>query len=151
LLAKERDFAEGSPMPPAEFADEGVYCTGDDCHRIAPKWERDKAEVMPPKSSIVPVWTVEGFGQGQGSSGKNAPIHFGDTSPASPQLGENEAKLAPSKPSKTVTEKVDGSKANGKAANGKSKAVAPGNKNGARNASQRPPAKNSAVPQGKRR
>src|SRR6201996_8345512 len=29
LLSKERDFAENSPMPPAEFAAEGVYCTGD--------------------------------------------------------------------------------------------------------------------------
>src|SRR5262249_45705997 len=26
LLAKERDFAENSPMPPAEFAATGVYC-----------------------------------------------------------------------------------------------------------------------------
>jgi hypothetical protein len=32
---------------------------------------------MPPKSSVEPVWTVEGFGRGK-SSGKNAPIHFGD-------------------------------------------------------------------------
>src|SRR6202030_1932584 len=30
LLQKERDFAENSPMPPAEFAAQGVYCTGDD-------------------------------------------------------------------------------------------------------------------------
>src|SRR5258706_10866719 len=34
LLAAERDFAENSPMPPAEFAETGVYCTGDDCHKI---------------------------------------------------------------------------------------------------------------------
>src|SRR6202790_910506 len=32
LLQKERDFAENSPMPPPEFAETGVYCTGDDCH-----------------------------------------------------------------------------------------------------------------------
>jgi hypothetical protein len=79
LLQKDRDFAENSPMPPAEFAAEGVYCTGDDCHKVQPKWERDKREVMPPKSSVQAVWTVAGFGAGRGSSGGIAPIHFGDT------------------------------------------------------------------------
>src|SRR5215470_1542483 len=54
LLAKEREFAENSPMPPAEFAAEGVYCSGDDCHKIRPKWERPISEVTPPKSSVAP-------------------------------------------------------------------------------------------------
>jgi hypothetical protein len=112
LLSKERDFAENSPMPPAEFANEGVYCTGDECHKIAAKWERSKAEVTPPRSSIAAVWSVEGFGEGKGSGGKNAPIHFGDTTPASPELGENESKLAPKTPAKTVVKKVASS--NGK-------------------------------------
>ncbi|HJY92750.1 MAG TPA: thiamine pyrophosphate-dependent dehydrogenase E1 component subunit alpha, partial [Candidatus Acidoferrum sp.] len=31
LLDKERKFAEDSPMPPPEFAAEGVYCTGPEC------------------------------------------------------------------------------------------------------------------------
>jgi len=79
LLEKERDFAENSPMPPAEFAEQGVYCTGDDCHKIRAKWERPVAEVTPPKSSVPAVWTVEGFGSGKGSGGGSAPIHFGDT------------------------------------------------------------------------
>jgi TPP-dependent pyruvate/acetoin dehydrogenase alpha subunit len=82
LLLKEREFAETSPMPPPEFASTGVYCTGDDCHKIRPKWERPIAEVMPPKSSVEPVWTVEGFGHGKSSHRENAPIHFGDTQPA---------------------------------------------------------------------
>jgi len=81
LLEKEREFAENSPMPPAETVHGGVYCCGDDCHKIRPKWERPIAEVMPPQSSVEPVWTVEGFGQGKSSSGKNAPIHFGDVQP----------------------------------------------------------------------
>src|SRR5882672_6069227 len=93
LLQKERDFAESSPMPPAEFAAEGVYCSGDECHKIAPKWERPRAEVTPPKSSITAVWLVEGFGEGKGSGGKNAPIHFGDTTPATAELSDNESKL----------------------------------------------------------
>jgi TPP-dependent pyruvate/acetoin dehydrogenase alpha subunit len=79
LLAAERAFAENSPMPPPEFAEEGVYCTGDGCHKIQARWERPKSEVMPPKSSIAAVWSVEGFGQGNSSGGGNAPIHFGDT------------------------------------------------------------------------
>jgi pyruvate dehydrogenase E1 component alpha subunit/2-oxoisovalerate dehydrogenase E1 component alpha subunit len=83
LLAKEREFAENSPMPPPELAETGVYCTGDDCHKIRAKWERPIAEVTPPKSSVAGVWTVPGFGSGKGSSGVSAPIHFGDTQPAS--------------------------------------------------------------------
>jgi pyruvate dehydrogenase E1 component alpha subunit/2-oxoisovalerate dehydrogenase E1 component alpha subunit len=82
LLEEEREFAENSPMPPPEFASEGVYCTGDDCHKIRPKWERPISEVTPPKSSVEPVWLVEGFGRGKTSSRENAPIHFGDTQPA---------------------------------------------------------------------
>src|SRR5262249_10071396 len=59
LLEKDREFAENSPAPPPEFAAQGVYCTGDDCHKIRPKWERPMAEVTPPKSSVEPVWLVE--------------------------------------------------------------------------------------------
>ncbi|HKF24918.1 MAG TPA: thiamine pyrophosphate-dependent dehydrogenase E1 component subunit alpha [Candidatus Acidoferrum sp.] len=79
LLSKERDFAESSPMPPPEFAEHGVYCTGDDCHKVLPKWERPVAEVSPPKSSVAAVWTVAGFGSGRASDRGSAPIHFGDT------------------------------------------------------------------------
>jgi TPP-dependent pyruvate/acetoin dehydrogenase alpha subunit len=82
LLEKEREFAENSPAPPPEFAAAGVYCTGDDCHKIRPRWERPISEVTPPKSSVEPVWAVEGFGRGKSSSRENAPIHFGDTQPA---------------------------------------------------------------------
>src|SRR6266478_2711125 len=79
LLSAERDFAENSPLPPAEFAAQGVYCTGDDCHKVAPKWERPIAGVTPPKSRVPAVWTVKGFGSGKASGGGSAPIHFGDT------------------------------------------------------------------------
>jgi pyruvate dehydrogenase E1 component alpha subunit/2-oxoisovalerate dehydrogenase E1 component alpha subunit len=93
LLAKEREFAENSPMPPAELAEEGVYCTGDDCHKIRAKWERPIAEVTPPKSNVAAVWTVPGFGSGKGSGGVHAPIHFGDA-PASAEKSANERKPA---------------------------------------------------------
>jgi Pyruvate/2-oxoglutarate dehydrogenase complex, dehydrogenase (E1) component, eukaryotic type, alpha subunit len=82
LLSQERDFAENSPMPPPEFAEHGVYCSGDDCHKIRPQWERPVAEVTPPKSSVAAVWSVEGFGSGKSSGGGSAPIHFGDTQKA---------------------------------------------------------------------
>jgi len=109
LLAAEREFAENSPMPPPEFAATGVYCTGDDCHKIQPKWERAISEVTPPKSSVKAVWTVAGFGSGKGSGGANAPIHFGDTKntieiPASGSKpsGKNGAKTAVNKSAKAT-------------------------------------------------
>jgi TPP-dependent pyruvate/acetoin dehydrogenase alpha subunit len=105
LLTKDRDFAEASPMPPPELAEKGVYCTGDDCHKIRAKWERPIAEVTPPKSSIDASWVVEGFGRGKGSGGGTAPIHFGDT-PAAAEQKENEDKMAPATPAKTVTKKA---------------------------------------------
>ena len=105
LLEKEREFAESSPMPPAEFAAAGVYCTGDDCHKIAPKWERDKSEVMPPKSSVEPVWTIQGFGTGKVSGGGMAPIHFGDTA-AAQEKADNDKKFAAKVPVKTVAKKT---------------------------------------------
>jgi len=116
LLSAERDFAENSPMPPAELAETGVYCNGDDCHKIQAKWERPVAEVTPPRSSVKAVWTVPGFGSGKGSGGANAPIHFGDTQPAEDAagngtksgkdrkpMGKTPAKVAPKKTVKAGT------------------------------------------------
>ena len=113
LLAAERDFAENSPMPPPDLAELGVYCTGDDCHKIRPKWERPVAEVTPPKSSIAAVWTVAGFGAGKSSGGSAAPIHFGDTPAAAPTVAERkeiEEKLVPKSLAKIVTKKSAGLK-----------------------------------------
>jgi len=123
LLAEERDFAENSPMPPAEFAETGVYCTGDDCHKIRAKWERPIAEVTPPRSSVHAVWTVPGFGSGKGSDGTNAPIHFGDTHPSEHVAGsetksangaKSAAKIA-AKPSQKKTVKATAASASRKA------------------------------------
>ena len=92
LLEKEREFAENSPMPPADTANEGVYCTGDACHKIAADWQRPIAEVTPPKSHVDPVWTVKGFGSGKNASRENAPIHFGDT-PAAENSNDKSASV----------------------------------------------------------
>jgi hypothetical protein len=116
LLSAERDFAENSPMPPAEFATHGVYCTGDDCHQVAPKWQRPIAEVTPPKSGVSAVWTVKGFGSGKASGAGSAPIHFGDTekhpdqNPQDSEVPEAvaeaiEAKVRPAKAMKAVGKK----------------------------------------------
>jgi TPP-dependent pyruvate/acetoin dehydrogenase alpha subunit len=78
LLEQEREFAENSPAPPADTADQGVYCTGDACHKIRAKWERPVDQLLPPKSNVEPVWNVEGFGSGANISGVAAPLHFGD-------------------------------------------------------------------------
>jgi TPP-dependent pyruvate/acetoin dehydrogenase alpha subunit len=56
-LDVEQKFAEDSPLPPPELAEEGVYCDG--CHKIEADWKRPKAEVTPPKSSIDPTWRLK--------------------------------------------------------------------------------------------
>src|SRR3984885_3176121 len=59
-LDVEQKFAEESPMPPPELAEEGVYCEG--CHPIEASWQRPKAELMPPACSIEPGWQVKDYG-----------------------------------------------------------------------------------------
>jgi TPP-dependent pyruvate/acetoin dehydrogenase alpha subunit len=56
-LDVEQKFAEDSPLPPPELAEEGVYCDG--CHKIEADWKRAKSEVTPPKSSIDPTWRLK--------------------------------------------------------------------------------------------
>jgi hypothetical protein len=56
-LDVEQKFAEDSPLPPPELAEEGVYCDG--CHKIEADWKRAKSEVSPPRSSIDPTWRLK--------------------------------------------------------------------------------------------
>ena len=93
-------------MPPPELAETGVYCTGDDCHKIRAKWERPIAEVTPPRSNVKAVWTVAGFGSGKGSGGVNAPIHFGDTQPPQRTVGNDAKSANGGKPAAKVAAKV---------------------------------------------
>ena len=39
-LDEDQKFAEESPMPPAEIAEQGVYCDG--CHTIEAEWRGRK-------------------------------------------------------------------------------------------------------------
>jgi TPP-dependent pyruvate/acetoin dehydrogenase alpha subunit len=59
-ILEDQEFAENSPFPPPEFAEEGVYCEGP-LPNVA-EWKRPIEEVMPPKASVKPEWTVEDFG-----------------------------------------------------------------------------------------
>jgi TPP-dependent pyruvate/acetoin dehydrogenase alpha subunit len=59
-LDADQKFAEESPLPPPEIAEQGVYCEG--CHTIEAEWHRPKKEVMPPASSEQAVWKVTDFG-----------------------------------------------------------------------------------------
>jgi hypothetical protein len=59
-LDVDQKFAEESPMPPADLAEDGVYCEG--CHAIEAAWQRAKAEVSPPASSFEPGWEVKDYG-----------------------------------------------------------------------------------------
>src|ERR1700689_3723307 len=67
-LDVDQKFAEESPMPPAEIAEQGVYCDG--CHTIEAEWRRPKQEVMPPASNTKAVWQVKDFGAFAGNGGK---------------------------------------------------------------------------------
>ncbi|HYL10869.1 MAG TPA: thiamine pyrophosphate-dependent dehydrogenase E1 component subunit alpha [Candidatus Acidoferrales bacterium] len=62
-IETDREFAENSPLPPAELAEQGVYCDG--CHTIAANWMRPKEEVVPPKSGVAPVWKVAAYGEAE--------------------------------------------------------------------------------------
>jgi TPP-dependent pyruvate/acetoin dehydrogenase alpha subunit len=115
LMDKDREFAENSPMPPPELAEQGVYCTGDDCHKIRPKWQRPLEEVQPPKSSVEAVWNVEGFGSGITSSRTHAPIHFGDTAPPLENpVPEKNVLAKPKPPIKPTVDKSSTKKPTGK-------------------------------------
>jgi TPP-dependent pyruvate/acetoin dehydrogenase alpha subunit len=59
-LDADQKFAEESPLPPPELAEEGAYCEG--CHQIEADWKRPKEEVSPPKSSIQAEWTTPKLG-----------------------------------------------------------------------------------------
>jgi TPP-dependent pyruvate/acetoin dehydrogenase alpha subunit len=84
-LDEDQKFAEESPMPPPELAEQGVYCDG--CHTIEADWHRPKNELMPPASSVEAVWEVADFGalSGVGAQRKQTSASGGnDTKSARP-------------------------------------------------------------------
>jgi hypothetical protein len=106
-LTEDLEYAENSPFPPAELAEQGVYCE-DGCHTIEADWKRPKDEVMPPKSSVAPVWKVEGFGTGPQSAKR------GGSPPAGAQGNGAKAPAKPLKPGKkSAAKKVAARKGRG--------------------------------------
>ncbi|MGB0036304.1 MAG: thiamine pyrophosphate-dependent dehydrogenase E1 component subunit alpha [Candidatus Acidiferrales bacterium] len=93
-LDAEQKFAEESPLPPPELAEEGVFCEG--CHTIEADWKRSKKEVTPPNSSVDASWIVKSFGAFEA-----APVSAGN-GPRAPQPAKGPApKTAPKAVAKT--------------------------------------------------
>ena len=59
-MDEDQKFAEESPLPPPELAEQGVYCDG--CHTIEADWQRSKEELTPPNCSVDAMWEVKSFG-----------------------------------------------------------------------------------------
>lgn len=59
-IQEDLEFAENSPLPPPELAEQDVYCP--ETYELKPEWQRPVEEVMPPKASVKPVWKIEDFG-----------------------------------------------------------------------------------------
>ncbi len=78
-LDEDQIFAEESPLPPPELAEQGVYCEG--CHTIEAEWKRPIEEVTPPQSSVKAEWTVEDFGglDHREAEGTSAPAEIGES------------------------------------------------------------------------
>jgi TPP-dependent pyruvate/acetoin dehydrogenase alpha subunit len=94
-LDVEQKFAEDSPLPPPEFAEQGVYCD-ERCHQIEADWKRAKAEVMPPKSSFDPGWKLEDLGRlGEIPTAKEVASAGGNGARASAVPGAVTAALPP--------------------------------------------------------
>ncbi len=100
-LQEDLEFAESSPLPPPELAEQGVYCEG--CHTIEPDWQRPKEELAPPKSSVAAVWEVEDFGafekrEGAAAAAKHSTVLAsgdGRRHPAQPSARKGKAAKTP--------------------------------------------------------
>lgn len=93
-LDEDQKFAEESPLPPPELAEQGVYCDG--CHTIEANWQRSKKELTPPNCSVDAVWEVKSFG----SFDPDASAEMKAAAPSKPAAagrGNGTAALPPSK------------------------------------------------------
>jgi len=119
-LTAELEIAENSPFPPPELAEQGVYCDG--CHEIEAVWNRPKNELMPPKSSVDPVWKLGATGNiEQGEARGAAPIGQATTAEKASSGGRVSADAKPhfdapvktiqkTKPAKAVAKKTPAKK-----------------------------------------
>ncbi len=98
-LTEDLATAESGAFPPAELAEQGVYCDG--CHTIVADWKRPKSEVTPPKSSVEPVWKVAGFG-GMETSAASATSGAQGNGSAKGNGARSSASKAAAKPAKSA-------------------------------------------------
>ncbi|MGC1105923.1 MAG: thiamine pyrophosphate-dependent dehydrogenase E1 component subunit alpha [Candidatus Acidiferrales bacterium] len=114
-LKEELEFAEKSPLPPPELAEQGVYCEG--CHMVEAEWKRSKKEVTPPQSSVKPEWEVADFG------GFDLASTISKRAVAAAGNGEKPATSAPPSLGKSIRNspepKSNGQKAAGQKPNGR--------------------------------
>jgi TPP-dependent pyruvate/acetoin dehydrogenase alpha subunit len=86
------EFAENSPLPPPELAEQGVYCEG--CHAVEAVWQRPKEEVMPPRSNVKPEWPVQILSDGAAAPERPPKAKAADSGNGArqPATGKPEAK-----------------------------------------------------------
>jgi TPP-dependent pyruvate/acetoin dehydrogenase alpha subunit len=98
-LDADQKFAEESPLPSAELAEQGVYCEG--CHTIEAEWHRPKKEVMPPASSVEAVWKVADFGAFKPAriAASTSPISGGNGAKLPQTESQSAIKISPEAPS----------------------------------------------------
>ena len=66
VVKADLEFAENSPFPPPELAEQDVYCEGP--LPVEARWERPMAEVTPPGCSVEAVWKVSDPGSLESAS-----------------------------------------------------------------------------------
>jgi TPP-dependent pyruvate/acetoin dehydrogenase alpha subunit len=79
-IKEDLEYAENSPFPPADLAEQGVYCDG--CHTIEAEWKRPKEEVMPPRSGVEAIWRVTDYGAPEGQAAGTASANAAAAKPA---------------------------------------------------------------------
>src|ERR1700733_1462635 len=128
LLKGELEFAENSPLPPAELAEQGVYCENG-CHTIEANWQRPKEEVMPPRTVCDAKWSVEDYGECAPESRETRE----ERAAYAPAPGHVNALVSKEEEGEAVSvgsaaaRKSSGSRANGSRANGSGKPAARSN------------------------
>ncbi|MBI1750479.1 MAG: thiamine pyrophosphate-dependent dehydrogenase E1 component subunit alpha [Acidobacteria bacterium] len=93
-ILEDQEFAENSPFPPPELAEQDVYCEGPLPNEA--KWRRPIEEVRPPKASVKPEWTVKDFGGQEHPTPGGAPASIsGDGTGAAARKASKPVKKAP--------------------------------------------------------
>jgi TPP-dependent pyruvate/acetoin dehydrogenase alpha subunit len=101
LLDEEQKFAEESPPPPAELAEQGVYCDG--CHTIEAEWQRPIKELTPPNCSVEPEWKAEDVAAFTDSPEGSSSVPSGDRAKPPAKTAEKAGTAAHAKTAKAAT------------------------------------------------